>query len=183
MKRRIAIIVGSDSDLSQCSPGLEYLKRAVEAGSIEVVDVITASIHRNTDKVLDLCRRLSGLVDVVIVGAGWANHLTGTVDAYLRYTLKNDQLVVVGVAFADPDNTVHTEAAKLSISEVPGTWVVFNNYVGRYGFFEACMFAVSADLPVIKLKKPKLLKRRTLVKAIEVAYQAEQLEKQQKKGR
>ena len=182
--RRIAVMIRSRSDLPQCQNGWEYLKKQVSLGNVVVVEVIIASLHWNTDDVLNICRRLPDLVDVVIVGAGWANHLTGTFDAYLRNTLKNDKLVVVGQAFADPQNPIHTQAARLSITEVPRTQVVFKNFDGPDGFLRACIYAVEGQLPSIKLpdsNNPKLVERFTLDEAI-VQTKIE-LIKQQKKGK
>lgn len=53
----------------------------------------------------------------------------------------------------------HTQAAILSITEVPGTQVVYENgngpFVGREGFFQACRMAAILELPKIKLPEPK----------------------------
>lgn len=167
--RRIAIIIGSDSDLSQCVAGLEFLNQMVVEGKAVVVEIITASIHRNTEFVLKKLKSLVGKIDVLIAGAGWANHLTGTVDAFLRYTIENDKIVVIGVAFADEKEPIHTTTAELSITQVPGTQVVFNDFVGEKGFLKACQFAVEGELPEIKLKPPKPPKERTLAGALEIA--------------
>ena len=171
--RKIAVIVGSKSDLSQCGPGLELLKEAQESKDVEVVGLYVRSQHRNT---LDTQQLLSELVkkevDVAIVGAGWANHLTGCCDAFLRYTLKNDKLVIVGVAFFDPDNQNHTKAAILSMTEVPGTQVVYKEdgevFIGISGFVSACSFAVYCELPKIELKEPKPIMDLTVEEALEV---------------
>jgi len=160
MKRKIGIIIGSTSDLAQCAQGLKFLTEAVQRKAVEVMWVKAMSIHRNTDEVLRVLRILNALPvdiqpDALIIGAGWANHLTGTADAYLRYTLHNTKIVVVGVAFEDPREPKHTEAARLSITEVPGTQVVFNDLVGPEGFEAACRFVVAGKLPTIILKEPK----------------------------
>ena len=167
-KRRITIMLGSGSDLAQCLAGLSYLEQLRVAGKVEV-QVIIVSLHRNTDLVLSEIRELTHSADVAVVGAGWANHLTGTVDAYLRYTLRNTKVVVVGVAFADYKNSTHTAAARLSITEVPGTNVVFDNYVGSEGFFNACRFAAVGNFPAINLPDPKPAQHYTLTDAIKTA--------------
>jgi phosphoribosylcarboxyaminoimidazole (NCAIR) mutase len=171
-KRRILVILGSDSDLPECRRGLEALEAAAEHEDIEVAGVLTMSVHRNT---LPLFRELERLhqenaVDLIITGAGWANHLTGMVDAYLRYTLGNDRIAVFGVGFEDKQNAKHTQAAELSMSEVPGTQVSFGDgmgsYIGEDGFFRACRNAITGPLPTIKAATPRPLKRRTLEEAI-----------------
>ncbi len=155
-KRKIAVIVGSKSDLTQCAAGLAFLDQAVNNDKVEVLGITVASLHRNTNAVLKILRSLCNFgIDAIIVGAGWANHLTGTCDAYLRYTLQDDKVVIIGVAFEDENNVDHTKAAILSITEVPGTQVVFNDYVGSDGFLKACELAVNESLPKISLKEDK----------------------------
>lgn len=172
MKRKIAVLIGSDSDLPQCEHGLNYLRQKELGGGAEVLGVYTASIHRNTGDVLRFLQVLSerGDVDAIIAGAGWANHLTGTADAFLRYTLKDQRIVVIGVAFLDGDKVMHNTAAMLSISEVPGTQVVFGPYNGSSGFLNACMFAVEEELPKITLKEGRLAVTRTLNEALAEIY-------------
>lgn len=171
-KRRILVIIGSDSDLSECRRGLEVLKTAAERQDIEVPEVLTMSVHRNT---LPLFRELERLhkrnaVDIIITGAGWANHLTGMVDAYLRYTLEDDRIAVFGVGFQDKQNARHTQAAELSMTEVPGTQVSFGDslgpYIGEGGFLRACENAIAVQLPAIKAPSARPVKRRTLEEAI-----------------
>jgi phosphoribosylcarboxyaminoimidazole (NCAIR) mutase len=170
MKRKIGIMVGSDTDLPQCLDGLAYLKQAQDHEECEVVVVLTNSIHRNTEEVLENLRRFSHLLDVWIIGAGWANHLTGTCDAFLRYTLKNTKTHVFGVAFEDRKNPDYTMAAILSITRVPGTKVIFNGYQGANGFLRVCQDAVkSTDLQKITINPAKLAVKRTLEQAIEFA--------------
>jgi phosphoribosylcarboxyaminoimidazole (NCAIR) mutase len=166
-KRRIIVMIGSDSDLTQCLLGLLHLQSLVEQGKIEVPLIITNSIHWNTLEVLKNLEKWQHVADVMILGAGWANHLTGTGDAYLRRYLKNTNAVVVGVAFEDKKDEKHTRAAILSITEVPGSQVVFNNFVGVRGFYDACFFAATGDLRKIELPgKFKEVKERTLEESI-----------------
>ncbi len=185
--RRIAVMVGSNNDLKwQCGLGLDYLKRMVVKDQAEIVDVatvetevpavITASIHRNTRYVLDRLETYNNALDVLITGAGWANHLSGTVDAYLRNWLENSRTVVLGVAFEDltsedaDTRARHLLAAKLSISEVPGTQVVWQDkqvqFVGADGFYRACRFAVTGELPIITIPNPRESHDRTLDEAL-----------------
>lgn len=155
--RRIVVIVGSDSDLPQCGAGLEVLLGSEGQGVVRVFPVYTISVHRN---MLELFAFLSDRhtqqdVDVIIAGAGWAAHLPGMIDAYLRYTLVNTRIVVVGVAFEDRHDELHTQAAELSISEVPGTQVVYRDaagqFVGADGFRRACVLAAQGGLPVLRV--------------------------------
>lgn len=167
--RKIGIIIGSKSDLPQCIYGLRYLDAAQRLNVVKVSFVRVNSIHRNTPDVLKLLEfvHLSRAVDALVIGAGLANHLTGTCDAYLRHTLKNDLIVVFGVAFENPLDP-GTQAASLSITKVPGTQVVFNNYIGADGFLQACMAAAEgySVLPKINLPLPKPGEELTLEQAI-----------------
>ena len=173
---RIGIMIGSDSDLSQCAQGFNILKSAEAHGHARVVAVITNSIHRNLYDVLQNLRALTcpkrgeqgeAWVNAWVIGAGWANHLTGICESYLRYNLQNDFVPVFGVAFQsdDPDKTL---AAILSIEAVPGFQGVFDRHrhVGSLGFANACLDAVYGDFPEIKLSSPKPVWVRDLKNAI-----------------
>jgi len=148
--RKIAIIVGSKSDLSQCGLGLSLLKKyQEEKNDFEVVGIYVRSQHRNILETQELLRELSNMkVNVAIIGAGWANHLTGCCDAFLRYTLKDDRLVVIGVGFSDPENEAHTKAAILSMTD---GFVL----AGENGFTSACTLAMYGPLPKIKIPDPR----------------------------
>lgn len=175
-KRVIAVIVGSDSDLKQCADGLKLLKKAEEDGMAVIFGVYTASIHRNTKIVLDLLEKLEkNGVDILITGAGWANHLSGMCDAYLRYQLLNDHINVIGVAF-DDGNGKHLSAAVLSISEVPNTQVLYetreeSQFSGKNGFTRACYVAVNYQMPKVNLPAIKPVHKRTIDEVIKIIQQ------------
>jgi phosphoribosylcarboxyaminoimidazole (NCAIR) mutase len=175
--RKIAVILGSKTDLPQCVAGLKLLKAAIEAGEVELYmgQVIISSIHRATDDTLNLVSELSSGadVDVLITGAGWANHLTGVCDSYLRYGLDDAKINVIGVAFEDPNDSTHTATAIASIIHVPKTKVIYQDangiFCGGDGFARACQYAVSGELPEIKLPEPVSQERLSLDEAIAVA--------------
>ena len=168
--RRIGVIVGSDTDLKQCVEGLGLLIDENLKGKVNLAWVDTASQHRNTLPLQGILTAYSMLpveqkVDVLIIGAGWANHLSGCSDAFLRNTLRDDKIEVFAVAFEDPECPEHTRAAKLSITEVPKTQVIYKDYVGAEGFLKACQDALTMELPKIKLPTVKQPIRRTFVGA------------------
>ena len=168
--RKIGIMIGSDSDLPQCLLGFKYLKRAEEAELCQVEKVITSSIHRNTDETLENLRIYTKHrnIDIWIIGAGWANHLTGIADSYLRYHLKNNSVPVIGVAF-DAGDEEKNLAAFLSIEHVPGHQVIFDRqkHFGEDGFLFACKLAIKDDFTKsIVLKESKSVEFRTLDQAI-----------------
>lgn len=176
--RRVAVIFGSRTDLNQCLAGLELIRQAAASGQIDLVDIRASSIHRATRNTLGHLEDLSKMeppIDVLLTAAGWANHLTGVSDAFLRYELGNTRIVVVGVALED-GNPRHSMAARLSITEVPGTQVVFRDdageFVGADGFRRACEFAVQGALPEIKPPKPRPVEKLLLDEAIIFAREA-----------
>lgn len=167
-KPTIATMFGSDSDLKQAVRAHEFLLGMEQQGNIILFDEWTNSIHRNPADVVAALSKLIGSVDAIIVGAGWANQLTGCVNAFLRNWYKNDHIVVYGVAIEDLKNPIHTQAAILSITELPGSEVIFDNYVGSEGCLQAAQDASRGVYPVIKLKEQKSAVRRTIAEAIEV---------------
>lgn len=171
--RNIWVMIGSDSDLTQCLAGLNYLDTAVEGGLAVVDKVVTNSIHWNTDKVLEYAKAaIAAGVDVIVTGAGMANHLTGTLDAYLRRTLRAATPVVVGVAF-ESSKDPGSQAAMLSISRVPATQVIYvdfdGQFVGTDGFLRACVEAVRGGVAVLTIPAPRETVERSLKEAIQVA--------------
>lgn len=172
MIRRIVVMIGSDSDLKQAHKGLECLYQCEREGLVIIEKVYTNSIHRNT--LLVLWRlfmiwafsRFVKKIDCIIIGAGMANHLTGTCDAFLRNGLRDDKIVVIGVAFAGK-NWDETLAAIVSIQQVPGTQVMFDQttHVGTEGFLYACKQAVGGELKRIDLKPVKPGVQRSLAEA------------------
>ncbi|MCU0680591.1 MAG: AIR carboxylase family protein [Planctomycetes bacterium] len=184
-KLKVAIIIGSETDLigseineSQLLEGLEAL--AAASDKVLVIGVYAYSQHRNTEPLQDLIKRLiKEGVEVIITGAGWANHLSGCTDALIRYTIRDAHVIVLGVAFEDKSEGSgkrHTEAAILSMTEVPGTKLIYQDeegvFVGPAGFLRACQCAIKAVFPIVELPKLKPEKKWTLEEAIKVAKDA-----------
>lgn len=161
-KRTVIFIVGSDSDLEQCEKGIKLLAKAHNDGKIIFLRQYTTSIHRNTDYTLDLAREITrkNNVDFAIVAAGWANHLTGTFERYLR-NLGNTKTNIIGVACEDNKTegkelaAERTLAAILGIKHVPGTQVIFHDYVGEEGARNAAFYAIHGNAVEIKLPPQK----------------------------
>lgn len=169
---RIVVIVGSLSDLSQARKGLELLLKMQDRECI-MVDVYIASQHRNTEQLQLLLKSLARSYNsplVIIAAAGWANHLTGCVDAFFRYIIKNFSINVIGVGFEDKKK-INTQAAYLSMACVPGTQVILDNgdkapFMGKVGFFKACEFALKGEFPKITVPKKKKFIKFTLREAV-----------------
>jgi len=183
--RKIGIMIGSLSDLDQCLEGFEYLIKMGEKGLAEIYWVEVSSQHRHTLIVQSILTQYSRMpadekIDVLITGAGWANHLSGCVDSFLRYTLQDSDITVIGVAFEDPENFTHTRAAILSSSEVPGNQMILKNdkgesLVGEKGFLSACQYAIEGALPKVKAKIPPEYSRMDIYKARDLALEMKKI--------
>lgn len=151
-KRIVRVIAGSDSDYPQMGAGLPLLNAAHTDGLISWNGVEIASIHWNTLDVIEYVRELGRQgVDIIIIGAGAANHITGTADAFLRRTERNAVTHIIGVAFESTKHPEWGETAERSIIHVPGTAVIYDGYRGRKGFTQACLHAIEGNLPEIIL--------------------------------
>ncbi len=89
MNVSVAILMGSQSDLEKMNKAAEVLKQFEVAHEVKVI-----SAHRLPDKVAEYARGAEGRgIQVLIAGAGMANHLAGAVAA-------NTTLPVIGVPLA-----------------------------------------------------------------------------------
>ena len=77
-KAKVAIIMGSDSDLNKMMPCIEVLKK------FDVdYEVLVFSAHRTPDKVSEFARNAEDEgFDAIVAAAGKAAHLPGVVAAY-----------------------------------------------------------------------------------------------------
>ena len=181
--RGVAVILGSESDLVQCGPGLRLLGEAVDSGEIHLVgdEIVISSIHRDHDETIEYLKYLHDYwtynVDVLIAGAGWANALTGICDSYFRYSLRSEKICVVGVAFEDKTNPENTRAAFVSMARVPSTQVIYSDdrggFVGPYGFTRACQYAIRGGLPELTIPEPRPRKSFSLDEAIATAEKSD----------
>lgn len=176
MKKRIGVMIGSDSDLPQCIAGIKFLLGCEEKREIELMNFDTNSQHRNSDTVNGRLTEYrirnwpEGYEDILIIGAGAANHLSGCAEARLRYTERNATIRVYAVAFEDVKDPENTLAAIKSITKVPGHQMIFRNYVGADGFLRACQDAVNdTELQPLKLPPLKDAPRRTFMTALKEA--------------
>ena len=124
---KVAVIMGSDSDLPVLQPALDTLKEF----NVEC-EVVIASAHRTPGKVHDFAAnaRARG-VQVIIAAAGAAAHLPGVVAAYTT-------LPVIGV----PVNSTSLGGmdALLSIAQMPAGIPVATMAIN--GAKNAALFAV-----------------------------------------
>jgi len=173
-KPRVGTMFGSDSDLDQAYEAHMYLIHQAGLGHVSLSNEFTNSIHRNPADVLTTLSNLIGLVDALLVGAGWANQLTGCVNAFLRNLFHDYNIAVFGVAIEDPNNSVHTQTAVWSITELPGSEVVFDNYVGQEGCLRAAQDMCKGVYPIIRRKEQKPAVKRTIEEAAHIGWQQRQ---------
>ncbi len=76
-KPKVAIILGSNSDIPKIESGIALLEKF----KIEK-ELIIASAHRNPQKVMTLAKSAEKKFDLIIAGAGMAAHLPGVIAAY-----------------------------------------------------------------------------------------------------
>lgn len=170
---------GSDNDLEPSLEALEYLYGKEVAKEIKRVIQVTASIHRNTEEAISFWRAYSLLVNMWILAAGKANHLSGTGDSFLNYTLRREDIPVIAVAMENVDDP-ESMAAILSIEQVPGHSMIFNrSHVGGKGMMIAAEMAVTRkEFPKRKLKTAPPTAVRSGQQAVEKARELRNLKQQ-----
>ena len=126
-KAKVAVVVGSQSDLEAASAGVEILKRLEIEHELHIY-----SAHRTPKQTLEFAKtaRQKGF-KVLIVGAGMAAHLAGVIAAH---TL----LPVIGVPI---DGRLEGLDALLSTVQMPGGIPVATVTIGRSGFVNAALLA------------------------------------------
>lgn len=140
MKPKVAILVGSSSDLTLVKEGAEVLQK------LEIpFDLHVLSAHRTPRAVLSYVRKApKNGIQVFIVGAGMAAHLAGVVAAH---TL----LPVIGVPI---DSKLDGLDALLSTVQMPRGIPVGTVTIGKTGFVNASLYAAE----ILALSDPLILK-------------------------
>jgi 5-(carboxyamino)imidazole ribonucleotide mutase len=141
MSPRVAIIMGSQSDMSYMQQAADTLaKLGVEA------DVHVMSAHRNPERVRDFAAKVEELeIEVIIAGAGGAAHLPGVIASW---TL----IPVIGVPL--PTTDLHGVDALLAIVQMPAGVPVATVAVGVPGARNAAFLAAQ----ILGLKYPEVAK-------------------------
>jgi phosphoribosylaminoimidazole-succinocarboxamide synthase len=142
----IEVILGSITDLEQAEAGLKALRECGVPFRLHVI-----SCHRNPDGLRKfVCDRRFPENATIIAGAGKAAALPGVLASWLQY-YQMGHVPVIGVAFAG-DTSRATEAAVLSIEELPGRPVILdaanNAFRGSHGFLSACITAWTQEFHV-----------------------------------
>ena len=136
---KVAIILGSDSDLEVMSDAF----KALEDFGIEY-ELRIASAHRTPDRVREYVESAEDRgIEVIIAGAGWAAHLPGVVAAYTT-------LPVIGVPV--DSSPLRGVDALLSIVQMPPGIPVASMAIGKGGGRNAAVFAAH----ILGLKYPEV---------------------------
>ncbi len=125
---RVAILMGSDSDLRVMSEAVKMLDK-MEVGC----EVHVTSAHRTPDRTVEIVRGAPGRgIRVFIIGAGAAAHLAGVVAAH-------SNLPVLGVPLASSD--LQGLDALLATVQMPGGVPVGTLAIGKAGATNAALLA------------------------------------------
>ena len=125
---RVAILMGSDSDLDVMSEAARLLNQMQVPFELEIT-----SAHRTPDRTVEIVRGAPARgVQVFIVGAGSAAHLAGVVAAHSR-------LPVLGVPLAASD--LQGLDALLATVQMPGGIPVGTLAIGKAGAKNAGLLA------------------------------------------
>jgi len=129
MKEKIAIILGSESDLSQVKDGLSLLEESKIPYALAII-----SAHRAPDKLRNYCKKLEDQKFEVIIGcAGMAAALPGFVASYTT-------IPVIGVPLKG--GMLDGLDALFSIAQTPKGIGLVSTGVGKHGFINAVIFAL-----------------------------------------
>ncbi|MDD4955738.1 MAG: 5-(carboxyamino)imidazole ribonucleotide mutase [Candidatus Omnitrophica bacterium] len=147
MDKKIAVILGSKSDLEELKAGFGLLKEFSIGYRLEV-----ASAHRNPEKLRKLCLELEKTgTEVVIACAGLAAALPGFVASYVN-------IPVIGVAMKG--GLLDGLDALMAIISTPRGLGLVSSGVGKSAFVNSIIFA----LTIISLKDKKYLAKLKAVK-------------------
>jgi len=145
---RVAILMGSDSDLAVMAEAAKVLQRLDVGFELEVT-----SAHRSPERTLAIVRGAQDRgVRVFIVGAGAAAHLGGVVAAHTT-------LPVLGVPLASSD--LQGLDALLSTVQMPAGIAVGTLAIGKAGAANAGWLAAQ----ILALQDPTLAARLTDARA------------------
>tara|TARA_B100001057_G_scaffold487624_1_gene570633 strand:+ start:684 stop:1172 length:489 start_codon:yes stop_codon:yes gene_type:complete len=136
---KVAIIVGSDSDLEKASDACTVLEEL----SIDY-DLRIASAHRTPELLEEYMNSVEERgVEVIIAAAGWAAHLPGVVASYTT-------LPVIGIPI--DSSCLNGLDSLMSIVQMPPGIPVATMSIGKGGARNAGIFAAS----ILSVKYPEV---------------------------
>lgn len=146
MNHKVAVVMGSDSDLPTMKDAVEILK---EFGIETVVDIVSA--HRTPEYMFDFAKNAeSSGIAVIIAGAGGAAHLPGMIASLTH-------LPVIGVPIKS-SNSIDGWDSVLSILQMPNgvpVATVALNAAKNAGILASQILALSDSALNLRLKEYK----------------------------
>ena len=155
--RKIAIILDSEANLGECLNGLRYLFDQKQIGEASIEGVFINNHYDKPALAHQLLRNLADQkVGVIIAVSEIGSNLAAFCDAHLRYGLKDNHILVLGVVLTDLIDDQGSEAVTLAISGDPRCRAAYHDESGQVflnhdGFWSACRYAVYGILPKIDL--------------------------------
>ena len=147
MKEKIAVILGSKSDLAALKPGFDILEKLKIAYRMEII-----SAHRNPEKLRKFCGQMEKQgVQVVIACAGMAAALPGFIASYVN-------IPVIGVAMKG--GVLDGLDALFSMVSTPKGLGIVSSGVGKSAFINAIIFS----LEILALSDKKYLTKLKEIK-------------------
>ena len=147
MKEKIAIILGSKSDLEKLEQEIDILKELSIAYKLEVI-----SAHRNPEKLRKFCQEMEASGTEVVIGcAGMAAALPGFVASYVN-------IPVIGVALEG--GLLGGLDALFSMVSTPKGLGIASTGIGKSAFINAIIFA----LEILSLKDKSYVSKLKILK-------------------
>jgi len=149
---KVAIVVGSDSDLPVINETVNVLEKFGVKSSINI-----ASAHRTPDKIKEVLKKEEDC-EVIIAAAGRAAHLPGVIAAH---TIKP----VIGIPMQGGD--LKGIDALFSIAQMPSGVPVATVAIGKTGAINAALLAIEIlSIKYNKLKKELQNYKKNMAKKI-----------------
>ena len=147
--KKIAVIVGSKSDLSSIEPAKQYAKFFDMH-----LDILVMSAHRTPEKVKTFANSASeNGYFALVAGAGMAAHLAGTLAA-------QSTLPVIGVPI--DASSLNGMDALLSTVQMPAGVPVATMAIGKSGFINAIVFCAEMIAIENSIMHEKILEFRQM---------------------
>lgn len=148
MDKKIAIILGSKSDLEKLEEVIAILKELKIPHTLEII-----SAHRNPEKLRNFCKKIKQQgIEVVIAAAGLAAALPGFIASYV-------DIPVIGVALKG--GLLDGLDSLFSIISVPKGIGIASTGIGKSAFINALIFS----LEILALKDKKYTSKLKKLKA------------------
>ncbi|KXK28835.1 MAG: phosphoribosylaminoimidazole carboxylase catalytic subunit [Candidatus Brocadia sinica] len=145
-KKKIGIVMGSDSDLTIMKEAMNILKEFDVDFDVNII-----SAHRSPERAHSYATEAEEKYDVIIAGAGGAAHLAGVVASLTP-------IPVIGVPM--PTSGLGGLDSLLSMVQMPSGIPVSTMAIGKSGAMNAAILAIQ----IVSLSDPKIRQKMVLYK-------------------